>query len=105
MSPTRFRWAIIALIFFITLVNYVDRNAISFAIGDIAHMPYFNQLAASGLVYTNSHGVAHPSLPDYLALYSGSTQGVTRTRSTVAGGLRSTAPSRRTLRTIGEVLP
>lgn len=34
--PTRFRWVVIALIFFITVVNYIDRNAISFAIGDIA---------------------------------------------------------------------
>lgn len=34
---TRFRWAVIALIFFITVVNYVDRNAISFAISDISH--------------------------------------------------------------------
>lgn len=32
---SRFRWLIIALIFFITVVNYVDRNAISFAIGDM----------------------------------------------------------------------
>jgi len=37
VAPTRFRWVVIALIFFITMVNYVDRNAISFAIGDIAH--------------------------------------------------------------------
>ena len=36
MHATRFRWIVIALIFFITVVNYVDRNAISFAIGDIA---------------------------------------------------------------------
>ena len=35
MAATRFRWVVIALIFFITMVNYVDRNAISFAIGDI----------------------------------------------------------------------
>jgi len=35
VAATRFRWVVIALIFFITMVNYVDRNAISFAIGDI----------------------------------------------------------------------
>ncbi len=38
---------------------------------------YLNKLAATGLVYTNSHGVAHPSEPNSLALYSGSTQGIT----------------------------
>lgn len=35
MKATRFRWLVIALIFFITVVNYVDRNAVSFAIGDM----------------------------------------------------------------------
>ena len=59
------------------IVVVIEEDRASDAIGDIAHMPYFNQLAASGLVYSNSHGVAHPSLPDYLALYSGSTQGIT----------------------------
>jgi hypothetical protein len=59
------------------IVVVIEEDRASGAIGDTAHMPYFNQLAASGLVYSNSHGVAHPSLPDYLALYSGSTQGIT----------------------------
>jgi ACS family hexuronate transporter-like MFS transporter len=36
MRPTRFRWLVIALIFAITLINYIDRSAISYAIGDIA---------------------------------------------------------------------
>ncbi|HKB58895.1 MAG TPA: MFS transporter [Gallionellaceae bacterium] len=36
MRPTRFRWFVIALIFTITLINYIDRSAISYAIGDIA---------------------------------------------------------------------
>jgi phosphatidylinositol-3-phosphatase len=39
--------------------------------------PYLNQLAATGLLLTDSHGVTHPSEPNYLALFSGSTQGVT----------------------------
>ncbi len=36
MKPTRFRWLVIALIFFITMVNYVDRSALSYAMHDIA---------------------------------------------------------------------
>src|SRR5437773_677440 len=32
MTPTRFRWFIIFLLFAITVVNYVDRAAISYAI-------------------------------------------------------------------------
>jgi acid phosphatase len=39
--------------------------------------PYFNSLAAQGAKFTNSHATTHPSEPNYLALFSGSTQGVT----------------------------
>jgi hypothetical protein len=39
--------------------------------------PYFNSLIASYGLATNYFGVAHPSQPNYLALFSGSTQGVT----------------------------
>jgi acid phosphatase len=39
--------------------------------------PYLSSLAARGAALTSSHGVAHPSQPNYLALFSGSTQGVT----------------------------
>jgi len=39
--------------------------------------PFINSLLSKGEWFTNAHGVAHPSLPNYLALFSGSTQGVT----------------------------
>lgn len=39
-------------------------------------MPYLNLLARNGAIFTKSFGVTHPSLPNYLALFSGSTQGV-----------------------------
>jgi phosphatidylinositol-3-phosphatase len=42
-----------------------------------ADMPYFNSLAVTYGDTTDWDGVAHPSLPNYLALVSGSTQGVT----------------------------
>lgn len=42
-----------------------------------SNAPYLNGLAAQGANMTDSHGVAHPSQPNYLALFSGSTQGVT----------------------------
>lgn len=38
--------------------------------------PYLTALAASGANFTDAHGIAHPSQPNYLALLSGSTQGV-----------------------------
>jgi hypothetical protein len=46
------------------------------ALGD-PNMPYFNELAAGGLVYANSHGITHPSQPNVIGMYSGSTHGVT----------------------------
>ncbi len=38
--------------------------------------PYINRLAQRGALFTNAHGVTHPSQPNYLALFSGSTRGV-----------------------------
>jgi len=37
---------------------------------------YIHALAKRGVLFTESHGITHPSLPNYLALFSGSTQGV-----------------------------
>jgi len=54
---TRFRWVIIGLLFFITVVNYIDRSAISYAIGDIAQVLHLNDsqvgmiLGAFGIGY------------------------------------------------------
>jgi hypothetical protein len=45
-------------------------------IGDPA-APTFNGLARRYALLTNSYAVTHPSLPNYLALVSGSTQGIT----------------------------
>jgi acid phosphatase len=44
---------------------------------DSPNAPYINRLAAQGAVFTQSFGVTHPSQPNYLALFSGSTQGIT----------------------------
>ncbi len=59
------------------VVVVIEEDRFAGAVGDSANLPYFNSLVSSALVYTNAHGVAHPSEPNYLALYSGSTQGVT----------------------------
>jgi hypothetical protein len=54
-----------------------DRDEV---IGPRAKAPYLNELAASGANLTQSYGVTYPSQPNYLALFSGSTQGVTDNR-------------------------
>jgi hypothetical protein len=38
--------------------------------------PYLNSLVKKGALLTDGHGITHPSQPNYLALFSGSTQGV-----------------------------
>ena len=42
----------------------------------ISH-PFFSEMAKKGALLTNYHAVAHPSEPNYIALTSGDTQGVT----------------------------
>jgi hypothetical protein len=52
-----------------------ENHAYSEIVGSAA-APYINALAGQGALFTNSHAVAHPSEPNYLALFSGSTQGL-----------------------------
>jgi len=49
-----------------------DYNAL---IGSV-NSPYITWLSQNGALFTDSHGVTHPSQPNYLAIFSGSTQGV-----------------------------
>src|SRR4051794_14919145 len=42
--------------------------------------PYLVSLAASGAALTDMHAETHPSQPNYLALFSGDTQGITDDR-------------------------
>jgi hypothetical protein len=53
-----------------------ENRSFSSVIGSDA-APYINSLATRGAVFTNFFAVARPSQPNYLALFSGSTQGVT----------------------------
>jgi hypothetical protein len=39
--------------------------------------PFLMELASRGATLTNYHGLAHPSLPNYIALAAGSTYGIT----------------------------
>ncbi|HKU82138.1 MAG TPA: alkaline phosphatase family protein [Candidatus Tumulicola sp.] len=67
----------------VTLVVMENRSAAGIAGNRSA--PYFNGvLRARGLLLTNAHAVTHPSEPNYLALFSGSTQGLTSDRCPVS---------------------
>ncbi len=58
------------------VVVVMENHAYSQIIGS-SSAPYINSLASGGANFTQSFGVTHPSEPNYLALFSGSTQGIT----------------------------
>ncbi len=57
------------------VIVVMENKAYSQIIGD-SDAPYINALAQSGTLFTESYGVTHPSQPNYLALFSGSTRGI-----------------------------
>jgi acid phosphatase len=60
----------------VTIVMMENRNY-PLVVGS-AEAPYFNgTLIPQGVLLTNMHAIRHPSEPNYLALFSGSTHGVT----------------------------
>ena len=54
-----------------------ENHSYSDVIGDTADAPYINSLASQGALLTSSFGVTHPSEPNYMALFSGNTDGLT----------------------------
>ncbi len=68
-NATGRRWAHVVVV--------VLENRDSGSILGSAEAPYLNSLAASGMNFTDAHAETHPSQPNYLALFSGSTQGLT----------------------------
>ncbi len=54
----------------------MENHGLTQVVGNSA-APYITSLSTQGANFTNSHGVSHPSQPNYVALFSGSTQGVT----------------------------
>lgn len=57
------------------VVVFEENRAFSHIIGNMA-APYINTLANRGALFTQSYGITHPSQPNYLAFFSGSTQNV-----------------------------
>ncbi len=58
------------------VVVIFENHSFSNIIGS-SNAPYINSLARSGALFTHSFAIRHPSQPNYLALFSGSTQGIT----------------------------
>ncbi|HEU0238471.1 MAG TPA: alkaline phosphatase family protein [Micromonosporaceae bacterium] len=62
------------------LVVVIFENKGASSQSDPANAPFLASLFGRAAVFTNSRAVTHPSQPNYLALFSGSTQGVTSDR-------------------------
>lgn len=58
------------------IIIVIDENKGYNEIIGASQAPYINQLAKEGALFTDSHGVQHPSQPNYLAFFSGSNQGI-----------------------------
>lgn len=58
------------------VVVVLENHSFADIIGQHASAPFLNRLAASAAVLTQSYAITHPSQPNYLALFSGSTQGL-----------------------------
>lgn len=58
-----------------TVVVVMENHAYGQVIGS-GDAPYINALARQGALFTASYALTHPSEPNYLALFSGSTQGI-----------------------------
>jgi arylsulfatase A-like enzyme len=59
------------------IVVLIDENHAQGEIVGSPDAPYITGLSQQGANFTNSHAITHPSQPNYVALFSGSTQGVT----------------------------
>ena len=58
-----------------TVVVVMENHSYADIIGNPA-APFINDLARRGALFTRSYAITHPSEPNYLALFSGSTQGI-----------------------------
>jgi phospholipase C len=58
------------------VVVVIEENRSLKAMQGAAELPYINQLAAEGALLTDYYAITHPSEPNYVALFSGDTQGV-----------------------------
>ncbi len=85
-SPFRFALAAIAAAMFLPVATVaaalprpahviviVEENKSLAQIDGSSHASFINAVGARGAFFTNAHGVTHPSLPNYLALFAGVT--------------------------------
>jgi acid phosphatase len=77
------------------VIIVVEENRSLAQVLDDPQAGYIHQLIRDGALFTNAHGVTHPSLPNYLALFSGLTND--NQDGCPATGISNTAPNLATL--------
>ncbi|MBP2329552.1 acid phosphatase [Kibdelosporangium banguiense] len=78
----------------IVMVMFENKNYSS--INGSSSAPYFNSLATQGAKFSQSFAITHPSQPNYIAIFSGSTQGVTDDRCPINLGSKTNLASQLT---------
>ena len=58
-------------------------------IGNTSSAPYFNSLASQGALLTSSYAITHPSEPNYMALFAGSTFGLSSDKCPLSEGTKA----------------
>lgn len=58
------------------IVVVIEENHSLAQIVDSSAAPYLNELVHQGALLTNAYGITHPSQPNYIALFAGSTEGI-----------------------------
>jgi phosphatidylinositol-3-phosphatase len=72
------------------LIIMLENKGYGATLGTCSADPYFCSLAARYASFTNSHGVSHPSQPNYTAIAAGSTLGCTADNCVGAGAYGNT---------------
>jgi acid phosphatase len=67
------------------VVIVIEENKLYSLVVGNPDAPYINSLLSNAAVFTNYHALTHPSQPNYLALFSGSVQGVTNNTAPAPG--------------------
>jgi acid phosphatase len=73
------------------VVIVIDENQAFWQVIGNRYAPWLNQLAKTGAIFTDAHGVTHPSQPNYLALFAGVTN--TNDDECPAAGFPRNAPN------------
>ncbi len=66
-----------------------ENHSFSDIIGNTSAAPYMNTLASQGALMTSSFAVSHPSEPNYMALFAGSTFGLSADTCPVSEGTKA----------------